>query len=405
MLNSTPFSGEAPGRRVRPQVALLFDPGRWRHRGTMHGINRYAQSRRGWDLLLLRYHVFSTPLADLAGNVDGIITDTSEASMAVLEGVDRPTVMLARHPQLTLPAVSHDFAAAGRMIARAFIDRGFRHLRSFTTGEEFRVDAHEAKAGFADLAAKIDPEYACFLRGPRTQHRGRWVLEDQLYDLAEWLAAAPRPVGLMAVDDEHAWRAARACSLGGLRVPEDVAIAGVGNDEYLCGSTTPTLSSVVLDHEQLGHDAAAMLDQQMAGQPPAESPRLAPVELVPRRSTDIHAVDDPLVAEALRLIWIDDEQQRPTVDQLAEVLEVSKRTLHRHFDHALGRSPGDEIRRARIELACRLITSTDLLLVEVAVRTGFSSVSQLSRDIYRHSGKRPTQLRDQVRRSHRGLFA
>jgi len=95
-------------------------------------------------------------------------------------------------------------------------------------------------------------------------------------------------------------------------------------------------------------------------------------------------------------MWAEHDQHW-SVEQIAEQLLVSKRTLHRRFLATLGRPPGEEIRRARVERARRLITTTDLLLVEIAVRTGYSSVSQLSRDIHRHTGLRPTRLRERAR--------
>lgn len=381
----------------RWRVAILFDPGRWRHRGTMRGITRFMREQGGWDLLLLRYHTFPTALANLSRAADGAITDASTISMQMLGRSRLPRVALTLHPSFKhTPMVTHDFAAAGQRVAEAMIERGFRHLRSFTTGEAYRLDAKESVAGFAARALAADPSYEQFFEGPRTRRRGRWVLEDQISDLADWLDAQPRPLGLLAVDDEHAWRAARAADAAGLRVPDDVAIAGIGNDVYLCDSINPTLSSVNLHHARVGYLAAQTLLALMEGRTPEAVGRVPPLGLVLRQSTDVFAVEDPTVRSALELMWAEHDQHW-SVEQIAEQLLVSKRTLHRRFLATLGRPPGEEIRRARVERARRLITTTDLLLVEIAVRTGYSSVSQLSRDIHRHTGLRPTRLRERAR--------
>lgn len=375
------------------QVAILFDPSRWRYRCAMRGIARLAEEKGGWDMMLLLYHNWPLPVENLRKTADGVLCGGTKIAQNYVEALKLPTVSLTLHPaMLKYDPVVPNYHRMGAMAAEEFLSLGFRNLCAFTTGEDYRLDAAEAVEGFVQRAAQDDLDCPVFVIGPRTRARKRWLLEDQLSDLSEWLLERDRPIGLLAVDDEHAWRATRACERAGLHIPDDVSIIGIGNDEYLCESCRPTLSSIAMDNERAGYLAAHMLAERMAGRDPQPAPRLEPVGIVHRRSTDIIAVEDPVVRKAMLYIR-DHIEDKPTIAQVAEHVTVSVRTLHRRFLDTIGRAPGQEIHRARLERARRLITSTDMQLAEIAVRSGFGSVSQLSRDVQKHTGQRPTELR------------
>jgi hypothetical protein len=89
----------------------------------------------------------------------------------------------------------------------------------------------------------------------------------------------------------------------GLRVPDEVAILGVDDDEFECKLSHPPLSSVKNPGVQIGYEAAALLDRLMAGEKP-EQVRvfLPPLYVAARRSTETTALADPDVAMALIFI-------------------------------------------------------------------------------------------------------
>ncbi len=347
--------------------------------------------------MILRYHNWPLPVSRSGWIADGILTDASLDSQEMLRKLTCPSVYLTPNPAARdKPRVKHDSMAVGRQAFQHLRDRGLWHMAAFTTGEAYRLDAAETVRGFLRQAGESGIAPPVFLLGERTRRRKRWVLDDQIADLADWLSDQPHPLGLLCIDDEHAWRAIEATRVAGLRVPEDVAVIGVGDDECLCESSNPTISSVALDYERLGQEAAALLAAMMAGKPLPRLAPLAPVGVIERASTNVLAVEDPLVAEAVARIRTQ-IQERPDIDHLAASLNVSRRTLYRRFASALGRTPGEEIRRARLETARRLIISTDLKLAAITDRVGFPSLSQMSRDIQKEFGLRPTGLRRQAR--------
>ena len=211
--------------------------------------------------------------------------------------------------------------------------------------------------------------------------------------MARWLADLPKPVGLMACNDDRGREVLAACRQAKLRVPEEVAVVGVDNDELLCELSDPPLSSVALGAERAGFEAAALLDQLMAGRS-KEPQRLVASALgvVARRSTDLSLHEDPEVAAAVK--YIRDNAGRPIrVYDVVAGLGDARRTLEIRFQQALGRSIHAEIQRVRLERARRLLLETDLPLSKIAQASGFSSPSYLAAVFHRHLGVTPVKYR------------
>ena len=146
-----------------------------------------------------------------------------------------------------------------------------------------------------------------------------------------WLRSLPVPIGLLACDDERGRQVLEACRAAGLRVPEDVAVIGVDNDELLCDLSDPALSSVVLDTLRAGFEAAKLLDGLMSGRVNGTHRiQVQPLYVLARRSTDTTAVDDPHVAAAVR--FIHDFSNRPiNVADIVAHVGISRRSLELAF--------------------------------------------------------------------------
>jgi LacI family transcriptional regulator len=176
-----------------------------------------------------------------------------------------------------------------------------------------------------------------------------------------------------------------------------VAVLGGENDELSCLISRPALSSVDLAPEHIGWQAAALLARLMAGEPPPAQPVLMPTaRVVPRQSTDVLAVKDPQLLQAIRYIR-DNCARSIKVNELARHVALSRRALEQRFQKVLGRSPGTEIRRARLESAKRLLAETDHSIVRVAEESGFGYPEVLTRSFQRQEHITPTAYRKQVR--------
>lgn len=211
--------------------------------------------------------------------------------------------------------------------------------------------------------------------------------------LAEWLAALPKPVGLMACNDVCGQKVLRRCADLGIAVPKDVAVVGVDNDDVLCNWSNPPLSSVDPNQEKIGYALAAVLAQKIQGGTRLSRTQLVePLGVVLRASTDVLAVADREVAETLDYIRqhaCDGLQEK----DLLRVVRLSRRTLERRFAKLVGRSPREEIVRRQIERVQVLLRQTDLPLREIARITGFTYTESMCRRFKQLMGKSPGEYR------------
>jgi LacI family transcriptional regulator len=213
----------------------------------------------------------------------------------------------------------------------------------------------------------------------------------------DWLLALPKPAAVFSSNDVPARHLAEMCRALGLLVPEEVALLGVDNDELECLLCHPPLSSVVNPAEQIGYEAARLLDRLMSGrQPPRRPIHVPPTHVVTRQSTDIVAVADPDVSQAAAFIR-DHAAENIGVADVVLALSMARRRLERRFRGCLGRTILDEIQRVRVERAKHLLAETDLPIPVVANRSGFSTPQRLAAVFRRATGQSPTAYRRQVR--------
>jgi LacI family transcriptional regulator len=293
-----------------------------------------------------------------------------------------------------VPLVDVDHEAVGQMAAQYFLDRGYRHFGFF--GSEWAHYSKLREAAFRlRLAEAGHTVSACYieylLRVPailewkRAAHRVR-----------EWLEKLSKPVGILTANDIPARELAGACLRFGLRVPDDVALLGVDNDDLECGFSWPPLSSVATPARRIGYEAAKLLDELMAGKsPPREPILLPPIAVVTRQSTDTLAIDDPAVVAALRFIRA---QATGTirVDDVVQHAVQGRRMLEYKFRDFVGHTILEEIRRVRIERVKELLRDTDLSMPAIARRSGFITPERMSVVFRELTGLTPSGYRQQA---------
>jgi LacI family transcriptional regulator len=220
--------------------------------------------------------------------------------------------------------------------------------------------------------------------------------------LIEWLGGLPALTWIITPTDIDGLRVVEMCREAGLRVPADVAVIGVGNDEVLCEIGDAPLSSIDLGLGRLGQEVARILTTMAApSKKPPASPMIAipPLRVVDRESTDTFDSGDAVVAAALRIMrrQIADA---PSPQQLAQMVGLSRASLERRMKAAIGRSIHGELLRLRIAEASRLLTESDLPIRDVAAAAGFGSVQYMTTVVKRQFGLTPAQLRGTA--EHRG---
>jgi LacI family transcriptional regulator len=285
--------------------------------------------------------------------------------------------------------VETDDKAIAEAAAQHLLDRNFRQL-AFCGDDRFNWSRWRCEH-FQRAAAAA--EAACSVYRPTARARRDWDAMEN--DIGQWLLSLPRPVGVMACYDIRARHVLDACRRVGLDVPDQVAVIGVDNDEFLCDLSDPPLSSVAPDTRRTGYMAAALLDRLMSGRERHRGQAIfvQPLGVVSRRSTDVFALGDADVSAAVRFIREHACEGIAVKDLLAEV-PLSRRVLEDRFRKLVGRTPHDEITRVRFDRVRQLLRETRLPLADVAQRSGFRNVEYMTTAFRREFGMSPKVYRD-----------
>jgi LacI family transcriptional regulator len=383
-------------KRPYPHVAVCVDKSGGYGRGVLRGIADYVEVHGPWSLYIdpQSSGIYGEDwLGEWRG--DGILAYVESPSLAQRIAAKRiPTVELFGHrSDLALPQVGNDDEAIGRMAAEHLLERRFQRFAfSGYPGEPWSQRRFE---GFAQLvqARNFPCEFLSCARHPATLDQ--WEQSQQ--ELIQWLDRLAKPCGLMACSDRHAQRILDACRRAAIHVPEEIAVIGVDNDEETCRLSNPPLTSVMDNPRQIGLLAAQMLDDLMHQKKsvrPSPALLVPPLGVITRRSTEVTAVEDPLVARAMRHIRDHASNSLTTNDLLVE-FHVTRSVLYRSFQKSLGRPPHEEILRARVDRVKLLLHQTQLTLPQIAEMTGFDHPEYLSVVFKRETGLTPGQFSKQ----------
>ncbi len=374
-----------------PHVCLGIPPVSGHTQRILSGIARYVAEHSPWTFEFSPWNHYRTP-PELK-EADGVIALVADEGVArVVADSGLPTVNVGSTSTfgLEFPTVQCDHDQVGRLAAQEFAERGFEHVGF--VGELDRNFVRPRLEAFADYSQARGVTSRTY-RLPE-HHLDR---ADLAVPMTNWLTRLPKPIGVMAQNDLKARDVLQACRMAGLRVPDDVAVIGVDDDEVLCHLTPPPLSSVRLDSERMGYEAARMLDGLMRGDP--QTPRLVtlpPLCVVTRQSSDVFAIDDPDVVTALRFMR-DHMSEEIDIRDVLQHVPVSRRWLEMQFKRFLGRSPAEELRRLRIERAKMLLRESAMSVLEVAVHSGFSGQATFAVSFKREVGCSPSAYRHDAR--------
>ncbi|MEN6385904.1 MAG: DNA-binding transcriptional regulator [Phycisphaerales bacterium] len=379
----------------RKKVALIIEAIRGHEREVVLGIANYARVSGNWvfylDKLDPYYHFNPTQVRHYIAQlmdwgVEGVITRyPEEFALLKKKGIPMVSVKQARTGENTF-AINNEHI--GIMGAKYFLEKCFKHYGFCGFEDMFWSDIR------CTAFSKVIKDNGCSISiyGP-SKKRMSFSWEKAQKMLAEWLVSLPKPVAVMACNDDCAEHVLEAAKFAGLYVPEDVAVLGVSNDELICEFSDPPLSSIILNGQQAGYEAAALLDNLMAGIQPVDSViNVKPIEVVGRRSTDFLAVEDKTIAEVLAYI-----RRNSTdiiqVEKIAEQVGVSLRVLQSRFRQVMGFTLREELNRARLNRINALLLDTKRSIEQIADMTGYSTTYNMIRFFQKQMGTSPGQYR------------
>jgi LacI family transcriptional regulator len=372
------------------RVLVLLDiRGGW-SRGVLRGFMAAAEERN-W--LLLHYHP-STDLSWLvrewapAATVVG--PEPSAEALSVLAPGALVSVATDRSAQ-GIPSVCIDEQAVAALALEHLLSTGVRQLTTFRFDDSPFAVARELAfvARARAMGARVAPGWGCDERP--LDRRG----EDPSA-IVDWLRGLPKPCGVFACTDSWGRTLARYAQVSGVRIPEQLSIVGVDNDVLQCELMAPSLSSVMIPWQEVGQRAAAMVAGALGGRLEIGTRTVvSPTTVLARRSSEVLAIDDPLVEQAVR--WIRAHaDRRLTVPMVASAVGGGRQRLERRFRAVLDRTVLEEIRRAHVEAAKLLLATTSADLRHVAKQSGFATAGVLNGAFLREVGTTPGAYRRRV---------
>lgn len=296
---------------------------------------------------------------------------------------------------LPIPRVVTDNREIGRLAAEHFRDHGYREVFALGPGN---VRMYQERLEALRKFMEGDGGSVFVLESSEVMQPG--VIRE-LKDVARKRGRRLEELsfGFFAYQDSLAAEMISLCLQNKLRVPENVAVLGVDNDDLINAGLSVPLSSIDSDQEGLGRRAALLLRDMLKN--PRRRPRSCvirhpPLEVVARSSTDCYAVQDPLVSAALHWIHNNFYTGIQAVN-VAEAVGVTQQRLQKAFAENYTRSPGQEIRHQRAQAVAHLLACTDATLKEIARNCGYGSVNTLMQSFQSEYGTTPGNYRNQIR--------
>lgn len=367
---------------ARPHVALLIETSNAYGRGLLRGVMAYVREHEPWTLLLREHGRGELAPHEMdAWRGQGILARIENRRIAASVAERQcPIVDLSAARLLPqLPWVETDDDAIAQAAVEHLMQRGLRHY-GFCGDDRFNW-SHWRAVAFRKLV--LDAGFTCSIAPPRGK-------------IDEWIVSLPKPAGVMACYDIRGREVLDACRRANVKVPDEVAVIGVDDDELLCELSDPPLSSVIPDTKRAGWLAAELLDQWMKGAKPKQIGHpVPPAGVRTRHSTDTLAIEDADVASAVRFIR-EHACDGITVHDVVSCLPLSRRVLESRFQKLLGRTPHAEMLRVRLERAKALLATPGWTLDAIARRTGFGHGEYLSAVFKRECGLTPGDYRRTV---------
>lgn len=388
-----------------PRVALLIQSSLEYGRGLLRGIGSFSQAHGPWTMFhrvgLLPDHLPSPQLRKW--RPQGILGQFK--TQQLLRQVRRfgiPVIdLFALHRCRGIPRFSVDHAEVARMAADYFFELGYRNF-AFCGFQGVHYSERRSDA-MVDYVRKRGCSIEVFQSPPPVHPLDVFDIESagqfDVDRIGPWLRGLPKPLALLAGTDMRAMNVLEACRLHNMKVPLEVAVMGVGNDEVLCNLADPLLTSIALRSEHIGYEAAALLDQMMQGKkPPSEDIVMGPLCVVARQSTNSLAISDPEVHKALDYLR-EHFAKGVSISAVARHVGISQSTLQRRFLQALGRSPRVELIRIQIGRVEELLRDTSLPLTRIAELSGFNYPECMMKLFKRKTGVTPNEFRNRLRQA------
>ncbi len=386
--------------KKRKVIAFLFNSYDREVEQFKIGILQYARPTKDWAFIHCGQDNIRNDLARRDGLFDGGIGEFGRPDLwAAARKAVFPVVSLYGGRGLAgLPTVGVDDREIGRMAARHLMEQGHKNFAYF--GLKARGFSYGRWAGYCSELKKhgFRPNAFKYFKSYPDPHVTPMVYVTDELSFTGWIKTLPKPCGIFCCDDMRAEWVSVECHNLRLRVPDDVSILGVDDDDVHCISAVPHLSSIRLPVRQAGYEAAKMLDRIMESARKTKCQRILfpPEKVVSRESTDLLAMENPQLVKALKFIRANAHAGNVSVADVVAQTSYCRRILETKFRDAFGRTIFQEIRRVQVEQAKKLLRETVDTMESIADVTGWGSASHFGVEFKKITGLSPGEYRKRM---------
>ena len=372
-------------------------------RDILSGIFHFARSHPHWHTRLFQMPDEFTPenfLTEMSNGIDGIIAsepgpdETARqvcASSVPVSFIGDPGPILAKR-RAHIEFTRNDDEFIGHLGARHLVSLGSHRSYGFVPTVSNQYWSVSRQKGFTEelagrgLAANI-------FSSPGTVGS-----KEDLEALKAWLLALPKPAAVMTAWDTRAIQVLDVCKESRIKVPNQIAVLGVDNDDLLDESSTPPLSSIMPNHEILGFVAARELERLMSRrQGTAVAPFLArPVKIVERESAIASSPAAHILTRATEFIR-KNAVKGIRADDVAKFLGISRRLVDLRFQQFSGETINELITRHRLEAVKKLLATTGRPIKSISEMCGYTDLAYLKTLFKRRFGCTMREWRAQNR--------
>ncbi len=359
------------------RIALLLDKSGSYDRGLIRGIVRFSSFSSPWEFFLeAPNYTVPDEKKRLLRKVRSWKPDciVMNESSLIAEFIDLGVPVFVTPSNKLIKGVINIIAdddKIGELGAKYFIDKGFKNFGFYGSDQIFW--SRKRKSSFKRLVRSLNLNF--------------YELEAMLNDnwqnnpglIVDWIRSIPKPAAIMACSDEFGIHLIESAKIANIKVPQEMAILGVDNDEFICELYNPPMSSIDQDPESVGFEIGKYIRSLSSDKNTITANIVGTnFRIVSRLSTDIVAVEDAEVKKALLFIH-EKAQSRPVpVEDVVSSTFLSRRILEIRFRKMLNRTILEEINRIRLDAICNKLIVSKSPINEIAYSLGFNSPTSFS---------------------------
>jgi LacI family transcriptional regulator len=376
------------------KILLLTDFSSEYGKNILKGVIKYSKEQGSWAFqrMPLYYRMVYGEIGVLEWakkwKADAIIALLKDVNVELLNDLHIPIIVQNyrdRNPHVS--NLTGNYFGTGVMAARFFMNKGYKQFAYY--GFKGAIWSRERVEGYRDEIEKHNCSLYTFEDRPLDKEE--WSYNNT--ELAQWLEKLPKPIALFACDDMFALRISETCNICNIKIPDEIAILGVDNDEWLCNISDPPLSSIKVDAINGGYQAGKLLHQLINREiSPPVNIVVEPLMIENRGSTNKYAVSNKYIRHILN--YIDDNYTNPvSVAELVKQIPLSRRVLEKKFKSETNDTLYQYIQNYRINVFKRLLLTSNNSLYDIALQSGFDSYKNVFRVFKKYNAVSPAEYR------------